>query len=323
MTGIYAIHNKINDKYYIGQAIDINERWIQHRSRLKCKTHENKHLQSAYNKYSKDAFEYFIVEECSTEQLDEKEIYYVALCHAYTDGYNQDIGGAGCKGYKHTEEEISKMRMVQKPKSVLQLDMELNIVGEWVSCSHAGKTLGLSARSIKAVCNRVNHQKTIGGFYWIYKEEYDNNAVDWDYYLNINASKPKRVSQYSLDMKLIKIYDSIYQAGITSGYNASEISSVCNHKKRTYKKYIWRFTDDYTEEEYLKDCQVDYTKRPSVGAKRLFRYDLEGNLLCIYSSLRDAVEKTHFSRSSIQQCLYGKIKSSHGSIWKYDERIIQ
>jgi predicted GIY-YIG superfamily endonuclease len=35
MTGIYAIHNIVNDKYYIGQAQDINDRWIKHRSRLK------------------------------------------------------------------------------------------------------------------------------------------------------------------------------------------------------------------------------------------------------------------------------------------------
>lgn len=57
MTGIYAIYNKINGKYYIGQAKDVKNRWMQHHSRLKCGTHENKYLQSAYNLYSIDAFD--------------------------------------------------------------------------------------------------------------------------------------------------------------------------------------------------------------------------------------------------------------------------
>lgn len=325
MTGIYAIHNKVNDKYYIGQAKDIHQRWIQHRSRLKCNTHENCHLQAAYKKYGKESFEYFVLEECTVEQLNEREQYYIKQYDAYDNGYNLDKGGAGCPGYKHTDEEIAKMRQIQNPKAVLQMDMNLNIVNEWVSCSHAGKTLGFSARGIKAAADRKNRQKTIGGYYWIYKEEYENNVVDWDYYLNINESKPKRVSQYDLNMNLIKIWDSVYQAYIIGGYASSEVSSVCNHKKgkRTYRGCVWRFTDEYTEEEYQNDCSANFYKRPSVGAKKLYRYDFDLNLICIYDSLQDAVRKTGFSRCSIQSCLYGKSTKSHNSIWSYDNLISQ
>ncbi len=321
MTGIYAIHNIVNDKYYIGQAGDIDYRWMQHRSRLKCGTHENKHLLSAYNKYGKDAFQYFVIEECKEEELDDREKFYIQKYDSYEHGYNQDLGGSGCKGYKHTEEEILKMRMIQNPKAVLQIDMNLNIVAEWISCSHAAKILGLSARGIKAVCNRINRQKTIGGYYWVYKEEYKNNTVDWDYYLNINIASPKRVSQYDFDMNLIKIWDSMYQAQITEGYTASEISATCNHKKKTYKGYVWRFTDEYTESEYRNDCRTDFSKRPAVGAKKVYRYDLNLNLICVYESVADSVRRTGFSRSSIQDCLYGKTKKSHNSIWSYDNLI--
>lgn len=319
MTGIYAIHNKINGKYYIGQATDINERWIQHRSRLKCKTHENKHLQSAYNKYSKDAFEYFVVEECPVEKLDEREVYYVALYNAYTDGYNQDIGGAGCKGYKHTDEEILKMRMVQNPKAVLQLDMDLNIIREWISCSHAGKALGLSIRGIKAVCNRVNHQKTMGGFYWIYKEEYDNNTVDWDYYLNIDASMPKRVSQYSLDMQLIKVWDSVYQIHKELGYNSSQISKNCHFRSKTAYNYIWRFTDEYSQEQYNNDLNFHFSPTPNKKAKKVAQYDINMNLIKIWDSIKSVEKETGFSRGSIASCCNGKSKMSHGYIWAYYE----
>jgi hypothetical protein len=176
----------------------------------------------------------------------------------------------------------------------------------------------LSTRGIKACCNRQNRQKTIGGFYWIYEEEYNNNTVDWNYYLNINESIPKRVSQFDLQMNLVKIWDSVYQSKIIGGYTASEVSAVCNHRKKTHKGFVWRFTDEYTEEEYIKDCNTNFAKRPAVGAKEILRYDLYGNLIAKYESTTDAVRKTGFSKSSIQACLYGKQKFSHDSIWKYN-----
>ena len=57
ITGIYMILNHTNDKIYIGQSIDIKTRWKQHKSNLNCNRHENKHLQSAWDKYGKDKFE--------------------------------------------------------------------------------------------------------------------------------------------------------------------------------------------------------------------------------------------------------------------------
>lgn len=318
MTGIYAIHNIINGKYYIGQARDIDYRWMQHRSRLKCGTHENKHLQASYNKYGKNAFEYFIVKECSKELLDEMEVLFIEQYDSYNNGYNQDKGGAGCKGYKHTEEEILKMRMIQNPRAVLQLDKDLNIVAEWVGCSHAAKTLKMSRRQIQACCDRVNRQKTVRGYYFIYKDEYENNTVDWNYYLNINQSMPKKVNQYDLNMNLIKTWDSIYSIQKECGYHGSEISSVCNYKKKTYKQFVWRFRDEYTKEQYDIDCSTDFINRKGGNAKTVLRYDLDDNLIAIYKSLSDAVRQTGFSRSSIQQCLYGKTNKSHDSVWKYD-----
>lgn len=318
MIGIYMIHNKINNKVYIGQTVDIDNRWMQHRSRLRCQNHENKHLQAAYNLYGEDAFEYVLLEECERNELNEKEIFYIQYYDSYKTGYNQDLGGQGCKGYKHSEDEILKMRQVQNPKAVLRLDSNLSIIDEWVSCSHAAKTLGFSARGIKACCNRENRQKTIGGFYWVYKEEYENNIIDWDYYLNINKSSAKRVSQFDMHMNLVKIWDSIYQSQVVGGYLTSEVSAVCNYRKRSYQGFIWRFTDEYTDEEYEKDCNTDFIKRPAVGAKAIARYDLSGNLMAIYESTADAVRKTGFSKSSIQACLYGKQEFSHDSVWKYN-----
>lgn len=67
-----------------------------HKSKLKNGKHPNRHLQFAVDKYGIDNFKFYIVEECSIDQLDERECYYIALY--ITDnkdfGYNVEPGGS-------------------------------------------------------------------------------------------------------------------------------------------------------------------------------------------------------------------------------------
>lgn len=114
--GIYSITNKVNGKRYIGQTYNFNYRWMRHRSYLKHNTEHNAHLQSAWNKYGEENFEFEIIEKCSFNELDDKEIYWINYFDSKNKGYNFADGGLGYKGYKHSPEEIMKMRMIQKPK---------------------------------------------------------------------------------------------------------------------------------------------------------------------------------------------------------------
>ena len=72
-TGIYCIKNIINDKRYIGQSKDCVERKTQHFSILKLGKHYNKYLQSDWNTYGENNFEFTILEKCQKEKLDELE----------------------------------------------------------------------------------------------------------------------------------------------------------------------------------------------------------------------------------------------------------
>lgn len=76
-SGIYRILNTENGKKYIGSAIDIDSRWYMHRWYLQNGTHNNAHLQRAWNKYGGDAFVFSIVEECNPEHLIEREQSYL------------------------------------------------------------------------------------------------------------------------------------------------------------------------------------------------------------------------------------------------------
>ena len=113
MTGIYKITNKINGKCYIGQAIDIKRRWNDHRKEA-FNPHSHCYeypLYRAMRKYGIGHFKFEIIEECLQEELNDKEIFYIAKYNAYGDGgYNQNEGGnSNTHNYKLTFDDISQI----------------------------------------------------------------------------------------------------------------------------------------------------------------------------------------------------------------------
>ena len=92
-SGIYLIMNQVNGKGYVGQAVNIEERWKQHKYRLNGQYHGNKHLQNAWNKYGKDNFVFIILEKCAKSVLDQVEIFWIKFLDTYKNGYNNTEGG--------------------------------------------------------------------------------------------------------------------------------------------------------------------------------------------------------------------------------------
>lgn len=118
-TGIYMIRNKINDKKYIGQAVDIDTRWATHIRELNDNNHNNRYLQNSWNKYGEDNFEFTIICLCEEEELDEFEIDMIAHFDTYNNGYNLTLGGDGVRGYRYTDEQRARRSetLKGKPKS--------------------------------------------------------------------------------------------------------------------------------------------------------------------------------------------------------------
>jgi len=70
--GIYCIENILNNKKYIGQSIDIVGRFCNHKNELEYEKHNNDYLQYAYDKYGKENFKFYIIQEF--ECFDEEKL---------------------------------------------------------------------------------------------------------------------------------------------------------------------------------------------------------------------------------------------------------
>lgn len=85
--GIYlgSPKNTLTDKVYIGQSIDIEDRVKKHNLHLLKGTHSLK-MNNAYKEYGE--FEWEIIKECTEEELNASEKYYIKLFNANTSGFN-------------------------------------------------------------------------------------------------------------------------------------------------------------------------------------------------------------------------------------------
>lgn len=110
-TGIYRITNKINGKSYIGKTgMNFGDRWDSHRSLLNAGKHDNKHLQSAWNKYGAKQFEFAVVELIEdASKLNEREMHWIAKYRKDGLSYNISDGGDGGNNLgKHLSEETKR-----------------------------------------------------------------------------------------------------------------------------------------------------------------------------------------------------------------------
>ena len=100
MIGIYKYTNNINNKVYIGQSINLEQRKYSHKSSAYNEKAEdyNSQFHQAIRKYGLENFSYEIVAEISNEEyskqmLDDLEKYFIKYYNSFKDGYNMTEGG--------------------------------------------------------------------------------------------------------------------------------------------------------------------------------------------------------------------------------------
>lgn len=142
MIGIYKITNLLNNKVYIGQSINISQRWKAHRN---CPFNPNNDvydlpLYRAIRKYGLDNFSFTVLEECTPEELNDKEKFWIQTLNANDPnfGYNLTEGGQDCV--------ISSKLSLEEVNQIKEL-----IITTDISYGNIAKQFGISERAIRMI----------------------------------------------------------------------------------------------------------------------------------------------------------------------------
>lgn len=93
ICGIYKITNQKNNMCYIGQSVNVSDRWKQHaKCGLGIDTPAANKLYKAMIEEGIWNFSWELLETCPAEELNEKEKYYIELYQSCEFGYNSTKG---------------------------------------------------------------------------------------------------------------------------------------------------------------------------------------------------------------------------------------
>lgn len=260
--GIYKILNIINNKIYIGSAVNLYKRMHNHIYQLNNQKHHNKHLQRSWNKYGEENFKFYVVEYIEEiNKLIEKEQYWLDFYNStnINNGYNICSKAGSNLGNKLTEEnkiniskaitgrklsEETKIKIGESnkgkegvgKKKVVQIDIDGNLIKIWDCISYV-KQDGYNPSSVSQCC--LNNIVLSGGYFWSYYEDY----IKEDFSLpKLKISPNKKVLQFDLNGIFLKEWDSIRLVSKELNINRGSLrTNITNNKP--YKGYIWELKE--------------------------------------------------------------------------------
>lgn len=201
MAFIYKITNLINNKVYIGMTTRMVEtRWKEHLRGTQL-------IDNAIAEYGQDNFQIETIEECSEEEIDNREIYWINYYNSFTNGYNRTMGGRD-----------NMQIMTDRASEVLQL---------W----HQGLTL-----------NRIQEQtklniETVRGY--LNKNGITHEDIRMRANIYIGKAKAKPIGQFTPDGELIHTWESQAQILRELHYAKSTLQRAISNQK-LLNGYYWR-----------------------------------------------------------------------------------
>ena len=115
--GVYGIVNKISNKVYVGQTLmNFGDRRDSHFSLLRNGKHACTDMQADFADIGEDNFEFIVLCECNTDEIDGKESEYIAMYAEQGLSYNKCSGGrigyVGVPMSEHTKKLIGDKNRV-------------------------------------------------------------------------------------------------------------------------------------------------------------------------------------------------------------------
>lgn len=133
------------------------------------------------------------------------------------------------------------------------------------------------------------------------KERLLSAGKDKDGYLQVKLYKDGK-------MKSCYVHRLVAQAFIPNPNGLSQV----NHKDEIK-------TNNFETNLEWCSCKynTNYGTRNERMSKAVYQYTLDGSLVKLYPSVREAERKTGYNRGYISACCLGKVNQAYGFIWSY------
>jgi hypothetical protein len=189
---------------------------------------------------------------------------------------------------------------------------QYNIAGEKIklypSIMEASRNTNIKHANISGVAN--GRKLKAGGYVWKFgdgPQKIDLSGI-WEAEKKRQVKRnQKPVTQYNLRGERIAVYSSIVEAGRSVGVPPACICVCLVGKCSNIKGFIWR---------YGKGTKRIDTAHIITLKKRIAQYALDGTLLAVYNSIREAAKKLGLTEGAIGQAVRGVRKRSGGYRWE-------
>lgn len=280
IQGIYKIVNCINNKVYIGQSIDIEKRFQEHKYNIK--TNIKHPLYKSIRKYGIGNFEFIIIEHVINDnELNKREQHWLDYYNSYEKdfGYNICRESTTTRGYVHTDETKKKFSETHKGK---KLSEEHKRSFSWLGKKHTEETrkkmskvqkgkklseehrLKISENSKKQWADPLNRENLSKIKNNLYKNNPEikkkiSNSVKklWkdENYRNNQMSKRKGIIYIFLDLNKVK---DLY---ITQNFTMQQVAAILGVCSKTVSNFLKENNIQKPYSAYsknkIRDCDIN------------------------------------------------------------------
>ena len=314
--GIYMIQNKVNGKIYIGQSVNIEKRWKNHKSELRGNHHYNEHLQHAWNKYGEDNFEFTVICECDENQLNAREEYYIFELMSYDRrvGYNRTYGGGSGLPTEETRQKRSEIQKIRMSNPEIRKKISEALKGEKnPNYGRTGEKHPLYGTHLSEEQRKRISEANKGENHPMYGRTGKLSPN----YGKLRSEETKRKISEAKKGKHLPEEARKKMSEVRKGKHHSEETKRKISEAHKGEKAVWY--GKHFSEEHRKKLSENHYMKGKFGAKHprsipIVQLTLDGQLVNIYESSYEA-ERVGFIVSAINRCINGKLKTHKGYKW--------
>ena len=201
----------------------------------------------------------------------------------------------------------------KKRKTIVQYDLGGEILYKYNSVADA--VIGCGLKSSDGIYDVLNGKRAMaGGYLWSYEghlpKKYEKPVR------NVNKNRKKNsyskkipICMYSKSGDFIRRYDS-YKDTEKDGFNKKTVYECCKHHLNQTGGYVFEY-EGISPRTGIKRKRIESNYSP------VLQYDLAGNFISKYESIKEASKISNGCESRISSCCRGQSHSSGGYLWRY------